>query len=385
VSETGLMSAQAIPAAPRQRIVLLGAYAPSLINFRGPLIAEMARRGHEVFALAPDLDSEIAGQLRALGATPISISLRRASMNPLRAVQSARRIRAIFRGIRPDAVFAYTITPIVLGAAPARAVGARFFPIVTGLGYAFLPSAGPLRVLMRLSASLLYRRAFRSARIAFFQNDDDLADFKRIGILKKGLRTVLIAGSGVDLVQFKKQPVPTEMIFLMIARFLKAKGILEYGKAAARLKKDFPEVVFRLAGWFDQSPDAVQKADLEQIALAGVDCLGKLDDVRPSLADCAVYVLPSYREGTPRSVLEAMAVGRAIITTDAPGCRETVLEGRNGFLVPPMNADALYLAMRRFIENPSLAATMGPASRQLAEEKFDVVNVNRVILEHAGL
>lgn len=369
-----------------KRVVVFGSYAPSLINFRGPLIAELVRRGHLVFALAPGIDEALAGRLRALGAAPVSVSLGRTSLNPLGGMRTLRQLRAIFREIRPDAVVAYTIKPILLAAAALRAdKAAGFVPIITGLGYSFLGGRDPRRRLIRFMATRLYRRALRRASVVLFQNEDDRRDFERFGILAQSAPTGLIRGSGVDLDRFAPAPLPPGASFLMIGRFLRDKGVREYAEAAARLKRDFPAVRIALVGWADESPDSLSAAEIEALSRSGIDNLGHLEDVRPAIAGCSVYVLPSYREGTPRSVLEAMAMGRAVITTDAPGCRETVLEGENGFLVPPRDSDALYRAMRRFVEEPGLCAAMGTASRRLAERRFDVRKVNRAIVEHAGL
>jgi glycosyltransferase involved in cell wall biosynthesis len=370
----------------RQKVVLLGSYAPSLINFRGPLIAAMVARGHQVHALAPDIDDDTAARLRALGAEPVSVPLRRTSLDPRGALATRRALTDLLRRIAPDVVIAYTIKPIVLGAAAARAAGVlRFIPLVTGLGYAFSGGLHPRKLLIRAAAAWMYRRAFRRSHFAIFQNEDDRRDFQRMGILPRSLPTGLVAGSGVDTDHYSERPQPEGTNFLMIARFLREKGVREYGEAAVRLKRDYPEVDVRLAGWLDESPDAVSQAELDAMAARGVECLGKLDDVRPALAQCNVYVLPAYREGTPRSVLEAMATGRAIVTTDAPGCRETVVEGENGYLVPPKDADALFEAMRRFVEQPGLAAQMGKASRRIVREKFDVHRVNEALMRYAGL
>ncbi|HEX8365549.1 MAG TPA: glycosyltransferase family 4 protein [Allosphingosinicella sp.] len=369
-----------------QKVVLLGSYAPSLINFRGPLIAAMVARGHEVHAVAPDIDADLAAEVRALGAEPVDVPLARTSMDPLGARVTRRALTGLFRRIRPDVVIAYTIKPTVIGAAAARAAGVpRFIPLVTGLGYAFLGGLHPKRLLVRAAAIWMYRRAFRRSWFAIFQNEDDRRDFRRLGILARSLPTGLVAGSGVDTDHYAERPLPQGISFLMISRFLRDKGVREYGEAAMRLKREHPEVNVRLAGWLDESPDAVSQAEIDAMRAGGVECLGKLDDVRPALQACSVYVLPSYREGTPRSVLEAMATGRAIVTTDAPGCRETVVEGENGFLVPPKDSDALFEAMRRFVERPELAAEMGKASRRIAEDKFDVHRVNEALMRYAGL
>lgn len=159
----------------------------------------------------------------------------------------------------------------------------------------------------------------------------------------------------------------------------------EFGRAARRLKEEYPDVPIRLVGWLDASPDSISQAELDGIAASGVELVGQLEDVRPAIASCSVYVLPSYREGTPRSVLEAMAMGRPIVTTDAPGCRETVVEGENGFLAQPRDWESLYAAMKRFVAEPALAARMGKRSREIAEAKYDADKVTAELLRHAGL
>ena len=369
-----------------QTVVVFGSYAPSLITFRGPLIREIAARGHRVFAVAPGISDEIREQVRALGATAVELELGRGSLNPLRALATARRFRALLRKLRPDTVIAYTISPIVLGAAAAKQAGVkRFVALVTGLGYAFTGGREPKRLLSFAMGKLMYRRAFKRAHVAVFQNPDDRKEFGRLGLLPPRLPTAIVNGSGIDLAQFPQADLPHEPSFLMIARFLKDKGVREYGEAAMRLKREHPDVSFRLVGWPDSSPDVMGAEELERIAQGGVEMLGKLEDVRPAIAACSVYVLPSYREGTPRSVLEAMAMGRAIVTTDAPGCRETVVEGENGFLVPPRDAGALYQAMKRLVEQPELIAPMGSKSREIAEARYDVHKVNSELLRHAGL
>jgi glycosyltransferase involved in cell wall biosynthesis len=260
-----------------------------------------------------------------------------------------------------------------------------FAAMITGMGYAFLGGLAPKRVAIRLVAMLMYRRALAASRLVIFQNEDDRRDFARLHLLPADKPTLLVNGSGVDLDRFTPEPVPAEISFLMIARYLRDKGIREYGAAAARLKAEFPEIRIRLAGWLDEAPDAISRAELDSILAGGVEDLGQLTDVRPAIALASVYVLPSYREGTPRTVLEAMAIGRAVITTDAPGCRNTVVDGDNGFLVPAGDSEALYRAMRRFVEEPALAQRMGEASLRIVREKFDVNKVNVAILEGVGL
>jgi glycosyltransferase involved in cell wall biosynthesis len=232
----------------------------------------------------------------------------------------------------------------------------------------------------------LYRAAFARSDIVIFQNPDDERDFRRLRMIPAGRRTAVVNGSGVDLAHFAPVALPAETSFLMIARLVKDKGIHEFAKAAKRLKAAHPEIAITLVGPFDPSPDSLGPDELEDLIGCGINYRGSLSDVRPAIADCSVYVLPSaYREGTPRSVLEAMAMGRAIITTDMPGCRETVIEGKNGFLVPPRDADSLFAAMMRFVEQPGLAREMGAESLKIAKAKYDVREVNAAVLRHAGL
>lgn len=367
-------------------VVVLGSYAPSLIHFRGSLIGALVERGHRVFAMAPAIGEELGGRLRAIGAEPFDVPLENQSLNPLAMLRTVRALTAAFAALRPDAVIAYTVKPVTLGAAAAARAGVpRFVSLVTGLGYAFSGGRTFKRRLSELAATLLYRRALRGSSAIVFQNPDDRDFFKARRILPRHPEAVVVGGSGIDLEQFAPAPLPEGCRFLMISRLLGDKGLREYGEAARRLKARHPQARFALVGYFDNSPDALSRDELAAIEAGGVEFLGRLDDVRGAIARCSIYVLPSYREGTPRSVLEAMAMGRPIVTTDAPGCRQTVDEGRNGFLAAPRDADSLEAAMARFIADPALIAPMGAASRRIAEERFDVRRVNEQLLAAAGL
>jgi glycosyltransferase involved in cell wall biosynthesis len=233
----------------------------------------------------------------------------------------------------------------------------------------------------------MYRFALRRSECVFFQNPDDRNLFLELGIVPEQACTVVVNGSGVDVSRFALMPVPRGPVcFLMICRLLGDKGVREYAAAAERVRVAHPEARFYLAGWIDENPDSIEQRELDEWVKRGViEFLGKLDDVRPAIERCAVYVLPSYREGTPRTVLEAMSMGRAIITTDAPGCRETVVDGQNGFLIAPRSVDALVASMERFIEDPELAVRMGGVSRKIAESKYDVHKVNEVMMRGMGI
>ena len=376
------MTPQASTPAPLH-VLLLASNAPSLVNFRGPLIAEMVRRGWRVTAAAPDFDAASLASVTALGARPIEMAMARTGMNPLADLAYRRSLIALFRRERPDVLLAYTIKPVIWGVLAARAAGVgRSVALITGLGYAFTDgtSGGLRRLIAGILASSLYRLALARADRVLFQNPDDRDLFLDRGLLQDRGQVGVVDGSGVDLAHYTPAPLPEAPVFLMVSRLLYAKGVREYARAAAALKGRYPQARFQLAGWRDDGPDTVTEAELRGFIDGGVEFLGRLDDVRPALAAARVYVLPSYREGTPRSVLEAMAMGRPVITTDAPGCRETVVDGVNGLKVPPQDAVALEAAMERLILHPDQAVAMGEASLERVRARYDVHRVNAQIL-----
>lgn len=364
-------------------LLLLASYAPSLINFRGSLLEALVARGWRVTASAPNMD-DVKARLKAMGVSAVETPLARTGMNPLADLAYYRSLVELFRSEKPDVLLAYTAKPVIWGTLAARIVGVpRVVAMITGLGYAF---TSPVRPSIKhraanLAARLLYRLALPRADHVLFQNPDDRELFENLGFTPSPDRVGVTAGSGIDLRHFTPSPPPEQPSFLMLARLLGAKGVREYAIAARRLKARYPNVDIRLAGPFDHGVDGVSYAELTEWTEGGIAYLGDLADVRPAIAEAAVYVLPSsYREGTPRSVLEALATGRPIITTDTPGCRETVIDGRNGFLIAPRDASALENAMEHFILDPSLIVPMAAASLDLARRKYDVNNVNAQIL-----
>lgn len=367
------------------RLSLVAGYADSLITFRGSLMAALAESGVSVTAIAPDIASSMEARLRVTGVVPASVPMQRTGMNPAHDIAYAVRLYGLLRKLETEVMLAYTVKPVIYGTLAAwLARVPRRYALVTGLGYAF---TGDRKGLVKRIVSVLYRFALARAHKVFFQNPDDERLFRQLGILPPAVPSVVVNGSGVDVGAYAFQPmVSSRPVFLMIGRLLGDKGVREYAEAARRVRERFPEAHFQLAGWIDANPDAISQSELDVwVADSCIEFLGKLDDVRPAIAESTVYVLPSYREGTPRTVLEAMAMGRPIITTDAPGCRETVIDGDNGFLVPVQSVDALVEAMLKFIEDPTLAQRMGRRSRQIAEDKYDVHKVNAVMLREMGI
>lgn len=368
------------------RVIVVGSLPESLINFRGPLLKAMVDAGHEVYALSPPADPSLIAQLSVIGVRHHAVPLARTGLNPFQDIRSFLALLSLFRCIRPDCMMAYTIKPVIYGCLAARLAGVpRRYAMITGLGYTFSGN-GPCAYFLGTVVRILYRFALDGAEKVFFQNRDNLKVFLDLGLLKKNSQGVLINGSGVDLTYFSPTPLPIEPSFLMIARLLRDKGVHEYVDAARLVRARYPRARFYLVGWIDDNPAAISKTDLENWIREGViEYLGRLDDVRPAISNCNIYVLPSYHEGMPRTVLEAMAMGRPIITTDTPGCRDAVVHGENGYLVPAKNVAVLAEAMIRFIDSPQQISAMGAASRRLAEMRFDVRQVNNVIMHAMGL
>jgi glycosyltransferase involved in cell wall biosynthesis len=372
------------------RLALVASQAFSLVNFRGPLIRDLVGAGVEVFALAPDYTAELREEVRALGAVPMDYSLSRAGMNPLRDGLDMLRLSLLLRRLRVDISFGYFIKPVIYGTLAAWLAGVpRRIALIAGLGFVFSPSDVTLswrRRVLRAAVGRLYQAALGRAERVIFQNEDDLTEFVGNRLVSED-RAVCVRGTGVDLSEWRcAPPVEDPVTFLLAARLLREKGIVEYAEAARRIKSDYSGVRFVLLGGLDPNPGALRREEVEAWVAEGLLEWPGHVDVKPWLAQASVYVLPSYyREGVPRSTQEAMAMGRPIITSDASGCRDTVVDGVNGFLVPTRDVDVLAARMRHFIDSPNSIACMGRESRRLAEERFDVREINAELLEVLGV
>lgn len=373
------------------KLLLIAGFADSLLQFRGPLIEALQAANIQVHVAAPGLGagSPMRGMLEAKGIAAHDIPLRRTGMNPLADLTCLLSLWRLMRRIRPKTVLGYTIKPVIYGSLAAWfARVPRRYALITGLGYAFQGQheASLGRRAVRAVVQHLYALGLRNTHKAFFQNPDDEALFRELRILRDRSPSEVVNGSGVDISAYAPAPLPDTPHFLLIARLLGDKGVREYAEAAALVRRRHPTAVFSLVGWIDENPDAIAQHELDTWIREGIlQFHGRLSDVRPAIAACSVYVLPSYREGTPRTVLEAMAMGRAIVTTDAPGCRETVVHGKNGYLVKVRSSTDLAKALERFIDTPGLIPHMGAASRRMAEQRYDVHKVNAVMLRGMGI
>lgn len=323
----------------------------------------------KIIICVPAGDEQSDQNLRELGCTVIHYPLDRKGLNPLADMATLSALKKIMGREKPDIVFATTIKPVIYGCLAASACGVpHIYATITGLGYAFEADT-PLKKIINRISRFLYRHALARASGVFFQNHDDADLFIREGILDKSDRILFARGTGVDTEHFASAPLPDGQItFLLVGRLLEAKGIEDYAKAASLLKTRYPQARFQLLGPKESGPGRLSDTVLESSAL---EYLGEAADVRPYLANAHVVVLPSWREGLPTSLMEAMSMGRPIVATDVPGCREVVDNGENGFLVRLHDPDDLASAMEKFIVEPALIATMGQKGRDLAVNLYD--------------
>lgn len=372
------------------KFLLISNNPSMVINFRLDLIKDLQKQNIEVFVAAPTLsmDTPDCKRLINLGVVVHNIPLSRSGLNPFKDLVLLFQLIRVMRSVRPHYVLGYTIKPVVWGSISA------FFckvpvccSLITGLGYMFSEEDRSLkRKMLTNLAKTLYKIALKNNKHIFFQNPDDQRLFIESKILDRSALSTVLKGSGVNLSIFQPTNQPEEAVFLMVSRLLADKGVREFLTASSIVKKEFPKAIFKLVGPFDENPESISELTLKSWVDGGsVEYLGVLDDVRGALAGASVFVLPSYREGTPRSTLEAMAMGRAIITTDAPGCRETVNNLVNGILVPVKSVEGLVEAMRTLILDPSLRVYMGHRSIERARKEFDVVKVNAIMLRKMGI
>ncbi len=363
------------------KIAVLSSHTPSLFWFRMDMMQEFLSLGHNVVAVGNEPEEKWSEKFKEKNITYIQAQISRTGTNPINDLKTLFSIKKILSEVKPDKIFAYQAKTVIYGSIAAKLLGIKeVYSLIAGCGSIFI-STKTFAKFLRLILRTEYKIALKYNKNVFFQNPDDVLLFCSMGIVPEK-KAIIINGSGVDVDRFSKKPLPERFAYLIISRLIKDKGIIEYLEAAKIVKQKYPDVRFMVVGPYDTNPSALKPYELQRYANGNIiEYFGEQDDVIPYISECNVYVLPSYREGTPKTVLEAMACGRAIITTDAAGCRETVINGLNGLLVPVMDANALANAMIYLIENPEKIAPMGEASRKIAEDKFDVHKVNKAIIQ----
>lgn len=369
------------------KIAFISSLASSLLTFRRQLIIDLTHSGHEVLAFAPDYDEVSFKNVLDLGAKPVPFRMTRTGMNPISDLRALLQLISLLKIHRPDAVLSYFIKPVIYG---SIAAGIASIPIrlamMEGMGFVFTYEARPTarRSILRFFSKNLLRLALRSVDKLILLNHDDYNEFLEAGLVDPN-KAVILGGIGVDLNKWVYETPKLKPIqFIFVGRLLIDKGVREFVSAASVLKLEYPNSVFKIIGARDDNPSAVPLEEIEHWTDSGIIEWPGHVPAQDELHNSSVFVLPSYREGVPCSTQEAMATGLPIITTDVPGCRETVIDGYNGLIVPPRNVDALTKAMQFFILNPDQIVPMGLKSREMAAQRFDVHVQNAKIISWLG-
>ncbi|WP_298973396.1 glycosyltransferase family 4 protein [uncultured Psychrobacter sp.] len=375
------------------KIVIIGTVAPSFYLFRAELIKSLRTKQHTIYAFTSEYTQNDLDKIEDLGAIPITYELNRSSLNPLKDIKTTYALSRKIKDISPDLVFCYFAKPVIFGTLAAKiAKVPRIIGMLEGLGYAFTEQPKGLKKKIALVKKIqvyLYRIALPQLDRLVFLNPDDPKDLLHRYSIRVNQFDVL-GGIGLNLNEYTYQPIKninSHIKFLFIGRLFKEKGIHEFIAAARQVRQRYHNAQFTVLGEVDSSSlGALRQSELDDVISSGlINYPGQVDNVQDWIGGNHVFVLPSYREGVPRSTQEAMAIGRAVITTDVPGCRETVVNGVNGFLVERWNPQALAEKMIYFIENPEQIKIMGDESYKIAQEKFDADKVNTRLLGILGL
>ena len=370
------------------QIILIGTVASSFYGFRADLIRAMREKQYTVYAFTSEYTDLDLKKIESLGAIPMTYELNRGGLNPLSDIVATYKLLKKIREIKPDLVFSYFSKPVIFGTIAAKlAKVPKIIGMLEGLGYTFTEQPEGLAKkteLIKKVQVLLYKFALPQLDKLIFLNPDDpkdLIDQYAINVRK----VEVLGGIGLNLKEYPCQPIiniQQPINFLFIGRLLKEKGIHDFLNAAKIVKEKYPETQFTVLGAIDpHNLGALTQSELDELISSNIiDYPGHVDNVKDWIAMSHVFVLPSYREGVPRSTQEAMAIGRAVITTDVPGCRETVEHGVNGFLVPKWNPEALAEKMIYFIEHPDQIEKMGYESYKMAMDKFDAEKVNQRLM-----
>lgn len=364
-------------------MILISPKNRTTYNFRGELLKEFISKGYEVIVTGPNVDG--VEHIKALGVRLEVVELKKNGLNFLSDLKYMFALRKLLLKEKPDLILSYTIKPVIYGSIAAKFARVKNInSMITGLGYVFTAKTLKSKIL-KTFVSVLYKLSLSCSDRVIFQNEDDLNELIRLNIVNKD-KCKLVNGSGVNMEKFSRQAFPVKTTFFMLSRLMYSKGVLEYLQASRKVKKKHPHVRFMLLGALENIQDSIMKKELDTYLNDGtIEYFEETNDVIEYYKMCSVYVLPSYREGTPRTVLEAMSVGRPVITTDAPGCRQTVQDGINGYLVPIANSTMLAQKMESFIQNQSQIKSMGEESYRICKEKYDVHKVNKTMLKHMNV
>lgn len=354
-------------------IAIIAVSSADITNSRSELVHSLLEQGHKILFLTPE-QWDAKKCFNSDSAESIMVCMERTGINPFADLKTLRECKRILSKTQPELLYAFSGAKAVIYGLKAKPPKCAAYCTINGLGSVFRSASGFKNAVVRTVMKLLYKGALKCADGVMFQNDDDRQTFVSMGLVKAD-KTGIVNGSGVNLQRYPQSPLGDKPSFLFVGRLLKDKGIEEFLAAAKKVKEKYPQAIFSIVGPLDSNPMAIDRSRLDQYSDV-VTYHGKQDQMLPFYQSCTVFVLPSYHEGTPRTTLEAMAVGRAVLTTDAPGCRETVENGYNGFMVPVGDSELLAEKMMWFIENPKELQIMANNSRRMAEDKYDVDKVN---------
>lgn len=375
------------------KVIIVGTVASSFYGFRADLICELCKKGYIVYAFTSEYSEDDLQKIENLGAIPVTYELNRGGLNPLSDIVATYKLSQKIQEIKPDLVFSYFTKPVIFGTLAAKwAKVPKIIGMLEGLGYTFTDQPEGISSKTKLIRNVqvfLYRIALPYLDQLIFLNPDDPIDLlEKHNLHVKSVN--ILGGIGLNLQSYPYRPIskpPLKLNFLFIGRLLKEKGIHDFIAAIKLVKQQYPDTTFTVLGAVDKSNlGALSEEEVSNLIQAGtIEYPGHVDNIQEWIVKSDVFVLPSYREGVPRSTQEAMAIGRAVITTDVPGCRETVIDGVNGFIVPRWNSEKLAEKMIYFIENPEKTQLMGEASHKIAIEKFDANKVNQKLIDFLGL
>lgn len=361
------------------RILLLCVDSSTVKNFRLPLIRKLIADGYEVFVSA--FDDIYVDEIKKTGCNLIVTEAKRRSINPFSMFDLINKYKKLIKEILPDKIFTFMAKPNTFGVKAARKAGVKkIFSMVEGAGDVFINNGIKWKAI-RYVVCKMYRSSFKKCEKIFFLNNDDKDEFIARKLVKEN-QCIVIPGIGVDVEYFAYRPIKNYRTFLMVARMLKTKGVIEYCKAARIVKQKYPDATFNYLG----AEGTIKITDIQEYIEDGsINYLGTTEDVRPYYEDCTALVLPTYREGFPVSVMEAMACGRAVIGSDTNGCRDAICNENTGFLVPVGDEKEIAEKIIWCIENPQKVKEFGTSSRKLAEERFNQKIINEKILEIIGV
>jgi len=366
----------------KNKIIIISSFTESLVNFRLDLILYLKEQGFDVYALGPDNDTKTIHKLNSIGVTFKQFYLKRNGFNPLEDIKSIKNLRNIFKEVQPDYILPYTIKPVIYSNIAKKGLPIKSINWITGVGFYGNPSKSIKEKLVKQIITIQYQFGLSNNDALVFQNTDDLQLFKDKIILRNS-KVFITPGSGINLNRFVHTHSTIDPIsFLFVGRLIKEKGVYLFIESAKRIKERYPNTKFVIVGGLDiTNPNSITQTEIDELkSLDVVEFTGNVNNVKDYINQSSIFVLPSmYREGVPRSILEALAVGRPIITTDNVGCRETVIKDYNGILVKKNSVDELVYAMQFFCDNPEKIIEYGINSRKFAEDKFDVKIVNNII------